>query len=67
MDGRRVCELIREGAGGQDVRIIGVSGYAESLNVEEMLAKGFDEFIPKPFTPGRIRDAVLNSPLLHDG
>jgi excisionase family DNA binding protein len=64
MDGRRVCELIREGAGGKDVRIIGVSGYADSLNVEEMLAGGFDAFIAKPFMPGQIRDAVMCRPLL---
>lgn len=59
MDGRTVCELIRAGDGGGDMRIIGVSGYANSLNVEEMLARGFDDFIPKPFSPRQIRNAVL--------
>ena len=61
IDGRRVCELIRAGAGGDDIRIIGISGYSELLNTDEMLDQGFDEFISKPFTPRRIRDAVMGS------
>jgi CheY-like chemotaxis protein len=64
IDGRRVCELIREGAGGKDVRIIGVSGYADLLDVNELLSKGFDDFIPKPFMPGQIRRIVINCPVL---
>lgn len=63
MDGRRVCELIREGAGGKEMRIIGISGYADSLNINEMLAGGFDGFISKPFTPGQIREIVTSCPL----
>lgn len=59
IDGRRVCELIRAGEGGDDVRIIGVSGYTNSINVEEMLDRGFNDFIPKPFSPERIREAVM--------
>lgn len=59
IDGRRVCRLIRDGAMGKEVKIIGVSGYAHMIHVDDMLRKGFDEFLPKPFTPSQIREVVL--------
>ena len=49
IDGRRVCELIRQSAGGRRIAIVGISGYASSLDIKELERSGFDNFLPKPF------------------
>ena len=55
IDGRRVCELIRQGAGGRRMAIVGISGYASSLDVKELERSGFDDFLPKPFDAGTVK------------
>ncbi len=59
IDGRRVCELIRQGAGGRRVAIVGISGYASSLDTKELERVGFDDFVPKPFDAEKVK-VLLN-------
>jgi len=58
IDGRRVCELIRKGSGGREVKIIGISGYASSIDRNELEKAGFDDFLPKPFDADTIRNVL---------
>ena len=55
IDGRRVCKLIRDSAAGKNVAIIAISGYSATLDEDELMAAGFDFFLPKPFD----RETVL--------
>ena len=56
IDGREVCKLIREGSGGEDAVIIAISGYSETLNIDELEKMGFDEYLAKPFDAATIRE-----------
>ncbi|MFH1550084.1 MAG: response regulator [Planctomycetota bacterium] len=58
IDGRRVCELIRQGAGGRRMAIVGISGYASSLDVKELERSGFDDFLPKPFDAETVKSLL---------
>ncbi len=58
IDGRRVCELIRQGAGGRRMAIVGISGYASSLDVKELERSGFNDFLPKPFDAEAVKSLL---------
>ena len=49
IDGRHVCKLIRDSVAGKDIAIIAISGYSATLDESELMAAGFDYFLPKPF------------------
>lgn len=50
IDGRKVCEYIREMPEMSHVAILGMSGYLHSKEeLDDLWTKGFDDFILKPF------------------
>lgn len=49
IQGDKVCEYIRSMPEMQDVKILAISGYIENDELEELLRKGFDDYLKKPF------------------
>ncbi len=49
MDGRTVCERIKNRAETQNTRILGISGFISEDEVGELADYGFEDFLAKPF------------------
>ena len=49
MDGAEVCRLIKENPELSDIKVIIITGFAESFQVKEIVRMGFDKILPKPF------------------
>ena len=44
------------------MRLIAISGYAQPEDRTRALESRFDEHVPKPADPGRIRDLITDLP-----
>ncbi len=49
MDGRMVCERIKDRAETRNTRILGISGFIDEDEERELADYGFDDFLKKPF------------------
>lgn len=49
MDGRMVCERVKSRMETRNTRILGISGFIEEDEIQELSAYGFDDFLKKPF------------------
>ena len=50
IDGRKVCEYVREMPEMKNVKVLGISGYVKNEEeAADLLKKGFDDYIAKPF------------------
>jgi excisionase family DNA binding protein len=58
IDGRDVCQHIREEEFGKRCAIIAVTALKDPEDVEEIFAAGIDDYIAKPFTIGEMREKV---------
>ncbi len=59
IDGRKVCEYIREMPEMRNVGILAISGYMQSQEeLNELFKSGFDDFLKKPFEPEVLLDKV---------
>ncbi len=60
ISGMEAAKQIRALDGGQDVRIVAVTGSTFSSQREEVLAAGFDGFLRKPYRPREIFDSMAS-------
>ncbi|MFC1476845.1 response regulator [candidate division KSB1 bacterium] len=58
MDGREFFNHIRNHPEFQYVKVIGISGKLDKAEINDLIARGFDDFIMKPFKSGALRNAV---------
>lgn len=58
MDGLEATRRIRAGAGGQLLRIIGVSASSANEDIAACKDAGMNDFLPKPMTRDRLLDAL---------
>lgn len=59
IDGRKVCEYIREMPEMKNTSILGISGYVQNENeLQELLKKGFDDYLLKPFENEMLLDRI---------
>lgn len=58
MDGRMVCERVKGRAETQNTRILGISGFIDDDEVNELADFGFDDFLKKPFEIDALTDRV---------
>jgi len=49
MDGRMVCERVKSRLETRNTRILGISGFIEEEEIQELASYGFDDFLKKPF------------------
>ncbi|MBX3180714.1 MAG: response regulator [Candidatus Hydrogenedentes bacterium] len=49
MDGRMVCERVKSREETRYTRILGISGFIEDEEIQELSSYGFDDFLKKPF------------------
>jgi len=49
MDGRMVCERVKSRLETRNTRILGISGFIEEEEIQELATYGFDDFLKKPF------------------
>jgi len=59
MDGRMVCERIKDRAETRNTRILGISGFISDEEERELTDYGFDDFLKKPFRVEELRERVL--------
>lgn len=57
LNGLDMLERIREA--GHSPRVLVISGYGDRNTVDDLQAKGYHNFIDKPFSPGKVVDAVM--------
>lgn len=60
MDGRMVCERIKERAETRNTRILGISGFISDEEERELSDFGFDDFLKKPFRLEELRTRVAD-------
>ncbi len=58
MDGRMVCERIKNRAETRNTRVLALSGMAGEEEVKRLEDYGFDDFLQKPFPSEELRDRV---------
>jgi excisionase family DNA binding protein len=58
LDGRAVCQNIRQNPSLTATKVVAVSGQLTSRQGEMLLAEGFDAFLPKPFTLAGVINVV---------
>lgn len=58
IDGRMVCERVKNRPETRNARILGISGFLEDEEIHELAYYGFDEFLKKPFKIEELRDRV---------
>jgi excisionase family DNA binding protein len=58
MDGRMVCERIKNRPETRNARILGISGYIDDEEIRDLAYYGFDDFLKKPFRIEELRDRV---------
>jgi len=58
MDGRMVCERVKARAETRNTRILGISGFLDDLEIQDLMDYGFDDFLKKPFHIEELRDRV---------
>ena len=58
MDGRTVCERIKGRAETHNTRILGISGFLDEEEVQDLETYGFDAFLAKPFQMESLRQKV---------
>jgi len=58
MDGRMVCERIKNRAETRNTRILGISGFIEDEETRQLADYGFDDFLKKPFKIEELKDRV---------
>lgn len=57
MNGLDMLEKIAQA--GHTPQVLVISGYGDRNTVEELQSRGHDNFIDKPFSPGKVVDAVM--------
>ena len=64
MNGIEVCKTLRKDKETQDLPIILLSGFASDADIEEGMAAGANDYLPKPFSPNQLWAAIakLNLP-----
>lgn len=58
MDGRMVCERIKNRVETRNTRILGISGFIEPEEMRSLAEYGFDDFLKKPFSIDELADRV---------
>ncbi len=58
MDGRTVCERIKNRNKTADIRVLGISGFIDDEEINGLFAYGFDGFLKKPFQIEELRSRV---------
>lgn len=58
MDGRMVCERIKNRAETRNTRVLGISGFIDKHEEEELEDYGFDDFLKKPFALEELNNRV---------
>ncbi|MBI2431893.1 MAG: response regulator [Candidatus Hydrogenedentes bacterium] len=58
MDGRMVCERVKNRPETRNTRILGISGFIDDDEVRELAYYGFDDFLKKPFKIEELADRV---------
>ena len=58
IDGRQVCERLRQDPEYKGIRIVAISGYSGEEQIEQIMQSGFDSFIPKPFEGDQLLSKV---------
>jgi excisionase family DNA binding protein len=59
-DGRELCQLIQGQSDLSKIKMIGISGKISRKEEDEIIGKGFQGFLRKPFDMEEFRDTVLN-------
>jgi len=60
MDGRMVCERIKDRAETRNTRILGISGFIDEDEEKELADYGFDDFLKKPFRVEELQERVAS-------
>jgi signal transduction histidine kinase len=58
MDGYEVARRVRQMAGGEQIRLIALTGYGQLEDRRLALAAGFDDHLVKPVEPGKLSQAL---------
>jgi len=58
MDGRMVCERVKARAETRNTRILGISGFLDEHEIQDLMDYGFDDFLKKPFHIEELRTRV---------
>ncbi len=58
MDGRMVCERIKNRAETRNTRVLGTAAYIEEPEIKALSDHGFDDFLKKPFPVEQLRDRI---------
>jgi response regulator RpfG family c-di-GMP phosphodiesterase len=61
MEGYEVCRRLRERMPRPNLKIIIVSGRGDQETLAVALARGADDYVPKPFTPGQLEAKVVHA------
>ena len=59
IDGRKVCERIKNRKETAAISVLGISGYLDEKEVNQLTAYGFDDFLGKPFQIEDLRVRVV--------
>ena len=65
LNGYEVARRIRQNKALKDIRLVALSGYAASRDVELSLLAGFHQHIAKPIPLGTLRKTLACMPCLH--
>lgn len=60
LDGRQVCQYVKEMPEMKNVKILGISGYVKNeKETADLLQKGFDDYIAKPFDNSELMKKIF--------
>jgi putative two-component system response regulator len=66
LDGYELCRRLRERSANQHLKIIVVSGRGDQNDLAEVLPRGADDYIPKPFEPRQLLAKVAHALRMKD-